>query len=257
MRIASQARKKLLNPAMEDGAPLAPEGSPILLLPDKNWDHYVVSAEEVARSDGFGALRDEIITLAAPRPADVVVDLGAGTGLLTLAIAPDVERIWAVDISRPMCDYLSAKATSAGYDNVEIVVASVISLPLADACADLVVSNYCLHHLSHDDKHRALSEVFRVLRPGGRFVFGDMMFRVSLAESRDRRVVAAKVRRMLRKGPSGVARLAKNAFRFATRRWENPARVDWWRSALQHAGFVEVSVEAQDHEGGIAHALRP
>jgi ubiquinone/menaquinone biosynthesis C-methylase UbiE len=231
--------------------------APILLLTEKNWDHYVVSAEEVARSDGFTALRDEILALASPRPTDVVVDIGAGTGLLTLAIAPAVERIWAVDISRPMCDYLSAKAASAGYDNVEIVTASAISLPLADACADVVVSNYCLHHLGDDDKRRALNEVFRVLRPGGRFVFADMMFRVSLAEPRDRRVVATKVRRMLRKGPPGVVRLAKNALRYATRRWEHPARVDWWQSALEHAGFVRVSVEAQRHEGGIAHAVRP
>jgi ubiquinone/menaquinone biosynthesis C-methylase UbiE len=217
----------------------------------------VVSAEEVARSDAFGALRDDIVRLAEPLPSDVVVDLGAGTGLLTLALAPDVERVWAVDISRPMCDYLGTKAASAGYDNVETVAASVISLPLADGFADLVVSNYCLHHLSDEDKVRALNEVLRVLRPGGRFVFADMMFRVSLSEPRDRRVIVTKVRRMLRMGPRGVARLAKNALRYVTRRWEHPARVDWWRSALVRTGFVAVSVEAQHHEGGIAQAQRP
>ena len=222
----------------------------------KNWDDHVAHAEEIARGPGFGALRDRILDLADPRPGDVAVDVGSGTGLLTLALAPQVERVWAVDIAPLMSEYLRAKAGSAGLENVEAVTASAVSLPLVDASADLVVSNYCFHHLPDDGKRRALAEVHRVLRPGGRFVFGDMMFRVSLRDTRDRQVVGDKVRALLRRGLPGALRLAKNALRFAGRRWEQPARAAWWEKELRDAGFTDVQVDVLDHEGGLAAARR-
>ena len=224
---------------------------------EKNWDSHVVHAEAVARSDGFQDLRERILDAAAPQAREVAVDVGAGTGLLTLAVAERAARVWAIDISAAMCDYLRTKAASAALDNVEPAVANAVSLPIIDGAADLVVSNYCFHHLSDGDKTLALAEAFRVLRPGGRLVFGDMMFRVSVADRRDRGVIIAKVRAMLRRGPAGVLRLAKNALRFFGGRWEQPARADWWAQALREAGFVDVAVESLDHEGGIARAVRP
>lgn len=223
----------------------------------KNWDHHVAHAEEIARGAGFRELRDRIVALAAPEVEDVVVDVGSGTGLLTLAVGPLACRVWAVDVAPAMSEYLSAKAASAGLENIETVTASAVSLPLVDGCADVVVSNYCLHHLDELGKAQALGEVHRVLRPGGRFVFGDMMFTVSLADARDRQVVADKVRAMLRKGPGGAVRLARNAVRIAGRRWEQPARAGWWTQALREAGFVDVAVEVLDHEGGLAFARKP
>ncbi len=223
----------------------------------KNWDSHVVDAEEVARSRGFQELRDAIVVHAQPGPQDRVVDIGAGTGLLTLALADQVERVWALDLAPAMVEYLRAKAASAGLQNIDAIVASAISLPLVDESADLVVSNYCFHHLNDRDKRRALREVYRVLTPGGRVVIGDMMFRPALTNARDRRVVSSKVRAILRKGPAGAARLAKNGLRFATARWEKPARPDWWEAALNEAGLVDVQVEPLAHEGGIAIAKRP
>ena len=222
----------------------------------KNWDRHVVHAEDIARGRGFRDLRDAIVQRAAPKAEDRVLDVGSGTGLLTLALAPHVSRVWALDISPTMGAYLRTKSASAGAANVECVEASAISVPLVDESIDLVVSNYCFHHLSDPDKMRALAEVRRVLVPGGRLVLGDMMFAVTLTDARDRKVVATKVKAILRKGPAGVLRLAKNAARLATARWDKPARSDWWREALAEAGFVEVSVETLAHEGGIAAARK-
>lgn len=223
----------------------------------KDWDQHVVEAEQLARCDGFRQLRDEILSRAEPRSDEAAVDVGSGTGLLTLALAPQVERVWSLDISPAMCEYLEAKAGSAGQENVTTAVASAISLPLVDGAVGLAVSNYCFHHLRDGDKRRALVEAYRVLAPGGRLVFGDMMFRPALTAERDRRVVRAKVRAMLRKGPAGVLRVAKNGARFATGRWEKPARPDWWETALAETGFVDVSVEPLPHEGGLASARKP
>jgi ubiquinone/menaquinone biosynthesis C-methylase UbiE len=228
-----------------------------MLMAPKDWDRHVVDAEELARGAGFRQLRDRIVELARPAAGQTAVDVGAGTGLLTLALAERGVRVWAVDISPSMCDYLRAKVTSAGLDGVHPVVSSARSLPLVDGCVDLVVSNYCFHHLSNADKRRALAEAHRVLRPGGRLVFADMMFALGLGRQRDRRIVRHKLGALLARGPAGVARLAKNAVRLITGRWEQPARADWWRAALQDAGFVEVAVEELLHEGGIASARRP
>ena len=223
----------------------------------KDWDRHVVHAEEVARGRGFQELRDGILERVAAQPEDRALDIGSGTGLLTLPLAEQADRVWALDISPAMVEYLRAKASSAGLDNIDTVVGSAVSLPLVDESVNVVVSNYCLHHLGDRDKLRALREAHRVLVPQGRLSLGDMMFRPALRHARDRQVVGAKVRAMLRKGPAGVARLAKNAGRLATARWEKPAGPQWWEAALAEAGFVDVSVEVLAHEGGIATARKP
>lgn len=226
-------------------------------LRQKDWDEHVGDLEQMAATPGFRALREEIVGLARLRSSDRVLDIGAGTGLLALAAAPRVRRVWALDISPAMCSHLAAKLARRGIENTKVVARSATDLPLADGSVDVVLSNYCFHHLNDADKSRALGEIGRVLRPGGRLVFGDMMFRVGLADRRDRAVIAGLVTNMLRRGPAGVARLLKNAVRILTGRWEHPASVDWWRDALRRAGFAEVDVRALDHEGGIAVARLP
>jgi ubiquinone/menaquinone biosynthesis C-methylase UbiE len=198
---------------------------------------------------------DAHVTQAAG--TDVVVDVGAGTGLLSLALADSVREVWAIDIAPSMTEYLKVKATSAGLQNVRVAVSSADSLPLVDGCADLVVSNYCFHHLPDPGKRLALAEAHRVLKPGGRLVFGDMMFGLALGDARDREVVSAKVRAIARRGPSGVLRIARNAGRIAAGRWEHPARGPWWERAMAEAGFIDVAVDVLDHEGGLAYGRRP
>ncbi|MEO6857378.1 MAG: class I SAM-dependent methyltransferase [Solirubrobacteraceae bacterium] len=210
--------------------------------------------EELADSAGFRNLRAEIILLADLHPSDCVLDIGAGTGLLTLAAAGQVAHVTALDISPAMGRHLESKVVESSIDNVDVVVGNASELPLADASIDVVLSNYCFHHLRDPDKRRALSEAVRVLRPGGRFVAGDMMFQIGLAQARDRAVIARFAVRMLRRGPAGVARLLKNLLRHGSGRGEHPAGVGWWRDALENVGFVDVDVRALEHEGGIATA---
>ncbi len=200
------------------------------------------------------SLRQEIIALARLDPRDRVLDIGAGTGLLTLAAAPKVCHLWALDISPAMCRHLEDKLTGMPIGNVDVLVGNATVLPLPDGSVNVVLTNYCLHHLRAADKRQALAEAGRVLRPGGRIVIGDMMFQIGLRNARDRALIAHLVGTMVRGGPAGVLRLLKNALRLMTGRGEHPASTDWWHGALEDAGFAEVAVRALDHEGGIAVA---
>jgi ubiquinone/menaquinone biosynthesis C-methylase UbiE len=220
------------------------------------WDRRVDAWEEVAGSESFARLRDRICELADPGADDRVVDLGAGTGLLTLALAPTVAEVIAIDISPGMLDRLRERADGDGVHNVVPIVADLRRLPLGDASATLVVSNYAFHHLDDAAKELALAEARRVLEPGGRLVVCDMMFSLSL-EARDRRLITQKVLALARRGPAGLARIARNAGRVVARRWEQPAPAATWERMLVDRGFNSVSIELLEHEAGIAAARRP
>jgi ubiquinone/menaquinone biosynthesis C-methylase UbiE len=211
----------------------------------------------LAQSPGFLELRDRILEAAQLTVSDRLLDIGAGTGLLALAAAPHVAHVAALDCSQAMCRRLEWNSARLGLQNLETLAHPATSLPLADCAVDVVVSNYCFHHLDVAEKQRTLSEIRRVLRPGGRVVFADMMFDLGMRSRRDRAVVVSVVRRLLRRGPGGLVRLAKSAIRVAWGRGERPADVAWWREALHQNGFVDVVVEDLDHEGGIARARRP
>jgi SAM-dependent methyltransferase len=212
--------------------------------------------EGVSSTPGFIELRERITRLASPLPDDRVLDLGAGTGLLTLALAPRVHVVQAVDASPPMLKRLRERADAARHQNVLTTVADLRSLPLPDCAFTLVVSNYAFHHLDHSGKALALSEARRVLQPGGRLVVGDMMFALSL-RPRDRRLVASKVIAIARRGPAGAVRLARNAARLGMGRWEHPESPEIWAELLAERNFTDVSVLPLAHEGGIATARRP
>jgi ArsR family transcriptional regulator len=122
------------------------------------------------RATMFGPRSDLAGTLALLDPTAVVGDLGCGTGALSAALAPHAARVHAVDASPAMLRAASARL--AGCPNVVVQEGSIESLPLADAALDIAIVMLVLHHVA--DPKRALREVRRVLRPGGRVLITDM-----------------------------------------------------------------------------------
>lgn len=114
---------------------------------------------------------DEVIELAQPLPADVVLDVATGTGNTALALAPRVARVVGLDLTPEMLDQAREVASERGVGNVEWVLGDAEELPFPDASFDLWVSRAAPHHFHHLE--RSLSEASRVLRPGGRAVVID------------------------------------------------------------------------------------
>lgn len=209
-------------------------------------------AWDVGAGENPGLVRvvEEVVSQAALRPSDHVVDLGCGSGQVSLAVAPHVATVTAVDISEKMIDLLLAHAAEAGVDNLLGKASPIERLDFAPGTVDVVVTNYVLHHLRDEDKALVVRRVYGWLRPGGRFVVGDMMFGRG-AEARDRAIIASKLSLMARRGPAGWWRIAKNAGRFLFRVQERPVGIPAWTKMLSDAGFSEVTATPVVHEAAV------
>lgn len=215
------------------------------------WHTHVTSAA------GFEKVLDALLITAAPGPDDVAVDLGAGTGFVTMALAPKVTSVLAVDISPAMTEEVAKNAAEAGHSNVTAEVRDLTSFQLPPASVDLIVSSYVLHHLLDPAKQALVHESISWLRPGGRLVIADMMFGRG-GTARDRQILREKALALAKKGPGGVWRIAKNLTRYGFGvGGEHPATPQFWQDALRDAGYADVAFRPVVAEAAIVSGTRP
>ena len=123
-----------------------------------------------ARTQALGPVTAQMLDLAGVRAGSRVLDLGAGTGEQTVVAAQRVGpdgAVLATDISAAMLDHARATADAANVHNVEMRVMDAQQLDLTSGSFDAAIARFSLQFVP--DIQRALTEVRRVLKPGGRF----------------------------------------------------------------------------------------
>jgi demethylmenaquinone methyltransferase/2-methoxy-6-polyprenyl-1,4-benzoquinol methylase/phosphoethanolamine N-methyltransferase len=140
------------------------------------WAHhydFVVKLLTFGRQD---ALRQQTIRYASIPNGATVLDVGCGTGTLTLlakAGAGKQGKVYGIDASPEMIHVAQQKALQR-QSQVDFQTGLIESLPFSDATFDIVLSSLMFHHLPSALKQRGLAEIYRVLKPGGRLLIVDM-----------------------------------------------------------------------------------
>jgi arsenite methyltransferase len=113
-----------------------------------------------------------------------VVDIGCGAGMDLLLAANAVGsggRAIGVDMTEAMIERARTAARALRLSHVDVRLGDALDLPIETESADVVFSNGVLNLAP--DKERAFGEVFRILKPGGRFLYGDIVVANELSET--------------------------------------------------------------------------
>jgi ubiquinone/menaquinone biosynthesis C-methylase UbiE len=118
-----------------------------------------------------------VVELAQIRPGASVLDVGCGTGNLTLTAQTALGnggKAYGIDASPEMIERARKKAARAG-SSVVFEVGLIEKMSFPDATFDRVISRLVIHHLPDDLKMKGFAEILRVLKPGGQVLFADFM----------------------------------------------------------------------------------
>ena len=138
--------------------------------------------------------RDKLKGILRPVEGERILEIGPGTGYYSLDLAEWIGpggTLEIFDIQQEMLDHTTGRATERGVTNITPTLGDAASLPYEDDSVDAVVLTTVLGEIPEGD--RALAEIARVLRPGGRLVVGELMgdpHYVSFGSLRDRTAAA-------------------------------------------------------------------
>jgi len=119
------------------------------------------------RLPGYRQAAHDLVERLQVSTRDSALDVGCGTGLLTLPLAERAQRTAGLDLSPRMLQRLSGKASRRSLP-VELYQGNTLELPFRSETFSVVTTAFMLLYLAPEEKTQALAEMHRVLEPGGR-----------------------------------------------------------------------------------------
>ena len=208
----------------------------------ERFDEIAESYDEsvTVKSPWYERLIRRMVELADPKESDTVLDMGAGTGNVTFAFAPRVRKVVALDISEKMLRVCMKKAKEKGFQNVEVRYGDFEN-PNYNGKVDIIATSIAFHHLTHEQKRRAIIGWYDLLNPGGRVVIGDMMFFFDPVQERERalQIITFLLERFAVKKGGEDLKAAMERYR----KTDHPIYVNTLKSYFEEAGYTVTAIE--------------
>jgi ubiquinone/menaquinone biosynthesis C-methylase UbiE len=126
------------------------------------YDQFIIKRWKIYRSSLLDKIYNDVTK------GDDVLEVACGTGFVALKIADRASKVSGIDISVSLIDEAKKKLIEEGFDNVKLFVEDAYSLHFGDGVFDTVICNNTFQNMKYPQK--ALAEIKRVLKPGGRFI---------------------------------------------------------------------------------------
>ena len=111
-----------------------------------------------------------------------LLEIGTGTGNFAIEAAKHCNEVYAIDVSSAMLAYAKQKAQKNGISKISFFQAGFLNYEHNGSPLDMIVSNLALHHLPDFWKMIALERINKMLKPGGTFYLGDVVFSFPVEE---------------------------------------------------------------------------
>jgi len=150
-------------------------------------DVYNIMADDYSKLEGYNPDADLGLGCGLPtefakmKEGDTVIDLGSGAGndaFIARKIVGESGKVLGVDFTEAMVKKARANAEKLNFNNVEFRLGDIDDMPVTSNFADVIVSNCVLNLVPN--KHKVISEIFRVLKPGRHFSISDIVLEGAL-----------------------------------------------------------------------------
>lgn len=154
-----------------------------------NFDNWADRYDKAVAADSqlyaqYDRVLDMVVEIANVSPGKRVLDIGTGTGNLALRCLTRGATVVGLDPSKRMLAKAREKVSDDLRAEFHQVNEPFLHIPYSDASFDTVVSTYAFHHIPHRLKPDSVREMVRVLKPGGLWILGDLIFENEQVERR-------------------------------------------------------------------------